>query len=186
MRCARLPVTTPLRRRIRRPHHAVPCPYEWSLRRNARRRRRRRHRGRRPATANPDSQKRLPLSEGRTASAESSWGGGYEAAKAVDGDADTRWAAAPGHNTGWLEVDLGAARCFSSVLLDEWATGGQRIQRYELQRLEGGSWKAFHQGTTIGPLCRLSFLPVTARRVRLNILAATAAPTLNEFQILPR
>jgi hypothetical protein len=128
----------------------------------------------------------LPLSEGRTASAESSWGGGYEAAKAVDGDADTRWAAAPGHNTGWLEVDLGAARSFSSVLLDEWAAGGQRIQRYELQRLEGGSWKAFHQGTTIGPLCRLSFLPVTARRVRLNILAATAAPTLNEFQILPR
>jgi alpha-L-fucosidase len=110
----------------------------------------------------------------------------HGAKAAVDGDAHTRWATDAGTRQAWLEVDLGRPETFSRVVLDEWEGGGKRVQSFELQYDSGGEWKTFYGGTTIGPNWEMRFGPVTAQRVRLNILEATNGPTFNEFALYAR
>jgi len=107
----------------------------------------------------------------------------YSADKAFDGDTDTRWATDGGTKQAWLEIDLGKPTTFSRVMIDEWESGGKRIQSFELQYQSGNEWKTFHQGTTVGPRWEKTFEPIKAQRVRLNILDATEGPTINEIQI---
>jgi len=108
----------------------------------------------------------------------------YSAAKALDDDLETRWATDAGAKQAWLEVDLGRTETFSRVAIHEWEGGGRRIQKFELQAQEGGSWKTFFTGATVGPEFKQSFPPVTARVVRLNILEAAEGPTVDEFELL--
>lgn len=107
----------------------------------------------------------------------------FAASAAVDGDDETRWATDAGTRQAWFEVDLGEARTFSRVRIDEWAGGGGRIQSFELQTRHEGVWKTFHTGKTIGPNWELGISPISARQIRLNILDATQGPTINEFQV---
>jgi hypothetical protein len=58
-----------------------------------------------------------------------------------------------------------------------------RVQKFELQRLDGTKWKTFYTGTTIGESWSQNFGKMTAQRVRLNILEATDGPTIWEFQL---
>ncbi len=104
--------------------------------------------------------------------------------KAIDDDPDTRWATDGGTKQAWLEVDLGAPRTFSSVVIREWAGDDKRIQSFQLQYRQGSEWRTFFTGTTIGTDFKKSFPPVTARFVRLNILEAREGPTLDEFELL--
>jgi len=108
----------------------------------------------------------------------------YGADKAFDDDVDTRWATDTGTKQAWLEVNLGKPVTFSRVTIREWEGGGKRIQKFELQYLDGSAWKTFISGTTIGIEYRKNFPAVTARVVRLNILDATEGPTIDEFEIL--
>ncbi|MDH2394181.1 discoidin domain-containing protein, partial [Streptomyces sp. HNM0663] len=56
------------------------------------------------------------LSQGKTATASSVYSASYDAAKAVDGDAGSRWAQASGAaDPSWLKVDLGDQYQISSV-----------------------------------------------------------------------
>lgn len=125
------------------------------------------------------------LTEGRPATASNVFQkqAQHGARAAVDGDAHTRWATDAGTRQAWLEVDLGRPETFSRALIDEWEGGGKRVQSFELQYQSGGEWQTFHRGTTIGPNWEARFDPVTAQRVRLNILDATNGPTLNEFAL---
>ncbi|MBM3493033.1 MAG: hypothetical protein FJX72_01730, partial [Armatimonadetes bacterium] len=50
------------------------------------------------------------LTVGRRVTASSEWSKEYSAAKAFDGDDNTRWGAAPDARSGWLEVDLGSEK----------------------------------------------------------------------------
>ena len=109
--------------------------------------------------------------------------GGYSAAKAFDDDMETRWATDSGTNQVWLEVDLGKTQTFSKVAIHEW-DGGQRIRKFEVQYQDGDAWKTIFAGTRVGTDFAKSFPAVTARVVRLNILAATDGPTIDEFEIL--
>ena len=59
----------------------------------------------------------------------------------------------------------------------------RRIQAFELQYFDGNGWKNFHAGTTIGPEWSAVVKPITASRVRLNILKSTDGPTIREFQL---
>ncbi|MEI6779483.1 MAG: alpha-L-fucosidase [Verrucomicrobiota bacterium] len=106
----------------------------------------------------------------------------YSPEKALDGETETRWATDGGTKQAWLEVDLGKPTTFSRVVIDEWESGGKRIQSFELQYQSGNEWKTFYQGTTVGPLWEKTFEPIKAQRVRLNILDATEGPTINEVQ----
>ena len=130
-----------------------------------------------PPARNPSGS----LTFGKKVSASSVWGPDYEPEKACDDDdTATRWGAAPDSRSGWLEVDIGAETTFSRAVIDE--TGWDRLEAFELQSWHGTSWQTFVQGTQHGRV-DVKFNPVTARRVRLNILKAKDVPTIWEFQL---
>jgi alpha-L-fucosidase len=126
-----------------------------------------------------------PISQGCTAAASSVWQDNpqWAAGKLVDGDRETRWAGGVGTKQGWLELDLGRAKPFDSVRIEE---GWGRIQRFELQVKENDSWRTISTGNEIGPYFFRRLPPTTARYVRLNILEARDVPTIWEFQLLDR
>jgi alpha-L-fucosidase len=128
------------------------------------------------------------LAEGAKATASNVFGRDphFAASAAVDGDDETRWATDGGTRQAWLEVDFGKAQTLTRVRIDEWAGGGKRVQSFELQTRDGGEWTTIHGGRTIGPNREIVTAPVTAGQIRLNILDATAGPTINEFQVFPR
>ena len=99
---------------------------------------------------------------------------------AVDDDPTTRWATDAGTKSAWLEIDLGEPRKIGRAVIQE-AYG--RVRQYELQAEVDGRWQAFHRGTTLGDRAALEFKPVTAQRIRLNLLDASDGPTIWEFQV---
>jgi alpha-L-fucosidase len=101
--------------------------------------------------------------------------------KAVDDDPATRWATDSGVKQAWLEVDMGKPMTFNRVKISE---EYERVREFELQYKDNGQWKTFDRGTKIGPEYMKDFEPVTAGKVRLNILDATDGPTIWEFQLL--
>ncbi len=107
----------------------------------------------------------------------------YGPSKAIDGEDETRWATDGGTKQAWLEVDLGQPATFDAVEIDEVY---DRVRSFELQYQDGQQWKTFYRGTTLGKRFSAKFDPVTARRVRLNVLDATDGPTIAEFQLLHR
>ncbi len=125
------------------------------------------------------------LTAGKKAKASNVFGKeeGYGAAKAVDGDEDTRWATDASTGPCWLEVDLGRPQTFDRAVIDECVEFGVRVQAFELQYREGGTWKTFYSGKGIGYHLEVKFAPVTARIVRLNITEGHGGPTINEFQL---
>lgn len=120
------------------------------------------------------------LTVGRKVSASSIWSEDYNAEKAFDGDESTRWGGAPDSRSGWLEVDLGEEKTFNRVLILE--NPWNRVRRFQLQYRDGEAWRTFHEGTTLGEF-HLSFEPIKARHVRLNVLEATDVPTIWEVAL---
>lgn len=137
------------------------------------------------ADIQPVSGRSNSLAAGRPARASNVYRGMPEfvAEQALDGDMETRWATDAGRRSAWLEVDLGSPQVFGEAFISE--AMGERIKRFELQREAGGEWVTFFEGTRVGPEARFTFEPVTARRVRLDILEASEGPTLFEFQLYP-
>ena len=106
--------------------------------------------------------------------------GRYSPAYAVDGDPRTGWTFNPGIKQAWLEVDLGNPYTFDRAWLNE---PYDRIQKFELRAKQGDEWQTFHSGTTIGEDHSITFPPVTARHVRLQVLDTTINPLVGEFQL---
>jgi len=101
--------------------------------------------------------------------------------KAVDDDFSTRWGCDWGTRSAWLEVDLGEEKTFAQALISE---PYGRVKKFQLESKEaGGQWKAFYEGTTIGEDRFVTFPPVTARHIRLNLAATTGGPSIWEFQL---
>jgi alpha-L-fucosidase len=65
----------------------------------------------------------------------------------------------------------------------EWLNDGQRVQKYSIDIWTGTEWKSVAEAEAIGHKKIDSFRPVTASRVRLNILASTGAAAIREFQL---
>jgi hypothetical protein len=119
------------------------------------------------------------LAAGKPTKASSVWGAGYEADAAVDGDDVSRWGAAPGTRSGWIEVDLGKAETVGRAVVKELAY--PRTEEFAIEYQEGSGWKPLVTGLTIHGEKTYDFAPVTARRFRLNILKANEVPTIEEF-----
>jgi alpha-L-fucosidase len=100
--------------------------------------------------------------------------------KALDDDGDTRWATDAGTHQAWIEVDLGEEVTLQRALIRE---AYDRVEEFQLQRKEGDGWTPFARGTRIGKELTMSFDPVKARWVRLDIVKATEGPTIWEFQL---
>ena len=124
------------------------------------------------------------LSLGRPATASSVWDASYAAGKATDGNLATRWSLAGGKHTGWLEVDLQKEMTVGRADLYEFE---QRIVSWSLEIKDGETWKPVATGNMIGAKKTITFSPVKARQVRVNILdSGGGAPSLAEFQLFEK
>jgi len=108
--------------------------------------------------------------------------GAFEAAKAIDGSKDTRWAPSEAKaKEWWLEVNLGAERKFNSAVISE---AFDRVTSYSIRYWNGNAWTSCVSGTSIGANKVDKFAPVTASMVRLEITgAAQGNPSISEFEL---
>lgn len=99
-----------------------------------------------PATAAAGSSADTLLSGGKPVTASSVEGSGFEAAKAVDGNASTRWASVEGHDPEWIRVDLGDTYNVSRVKLTWEAAYGKS---YKIQTSpDGATWTDVYSTTS--------------------------------------
>ncbi len=106
------------------------------------------------------------------------WGGD----KAVDDDTETRWATSDETRACWLEVDLLKEETVGRCRILELEP---RITKFEIlvKARKENPWRVAHSGGKAGKKFECDFAPVRARYVRLNIVEATFAPTIWEFQV---
>ena len=126
------------------------------------------------------------LAEGATAMATSVRGNlpeKYGPAKMLDGDYDTYFATDDAVKTVDLEFQLSGEKTFNRVVLQEYIPLGQRVERFDIQVRENGSWKSWGRGekTTIGHKRIILGNAVTADAVRISIQSSLACPVLNGF-----
>lgn len=105
--------------------------------------------------------------------------------KAVDDDPETRWATSDDTKQAWLDVELAEPSTISRLSIREL---DPRISRFQLQyRLAAAEdWRVAYEGTQAGTSFSATFPGVKAKYVRLNILDATRAPTIWEFQVFAK
>jgi alpha-L-fucosidase len=108
-----------------------------------------------------------------------------EVSAALDGDPDTFWSASAGSHHGEIEVSFEHEITFDHALTMEWLNDGQHVQKYaiEVWSEPDQKWKAIAEGQAIGHEKIDAFPPVTAKRVRLNILSSTEPAHIREFQL---
>ena len=108
--------------------------------------------------------------------------------RALDGNLDTWWEAAPGHTNGAVTLTLPKADTFDVVSLQEAIDHrGQRIESFAIDAWNGSDWAAVEKIssdtlTTVGHrrLIRLKS-PVTTSQVRIRITGSRMEPTLAEI-----
>jgi alpha-L-fucosidase len=104
-------------------------------------------------------------------------------AQAIDSDPDTAWYAPQGSHSATVDLQFRTAIRFDRAVTMEWLVDGQKVRKYEIQIRQGEGWQTVYSGTTIGHKKIDRFPAVSARRVRLNIVSASGAPSLREFQL---
>ena len=106
---------------------------------------------------------------------------------ALDGDKSTRWATPAGTHQAWLRIDLAAETTFSGIHVEEeCCRHSSRVNKWELQKLDGETWTTVYAGKRMGAHFETSFAPVTARTLRISILDASEGPTFSEVWLLTR
>jgi alpha-L-fucosidase len=122
----------------------------------------------------------VDLARNRLATADSARAG-RAAAHAVDGRPDTVWSPAAEAQNAALTLDLGRPAAFNIALLQEQIAEGQRVAAYRIDAETAKGWQEVVTGATIGHRKLDRFPVVTARRVRLTLLASEATPLLRTF-----
>ncbi|HEY5584217.1 MAG TPA: discoidin domain-containing protein [Ruminiclostridium sp.] len=113
----------------------------------------------------------------------------YSGAKAVDGNTASRWATSDGTTNCWIEVDLGSNMSINKTRFRQYdyetasGTNTKSIQNYKIQYWDGFNWQDAYSGNNPDYIQQDTFTPVTASKIRLNILSASAAPTIWEFEV---
>lgn len=128
----------------------------------------------------------LALTPGKPARASDVHGNSteYGGDKACDGDQNTRWATGDSTRACWLEVDLLQEEAIGRVAVSEMQ---RRITKFQIEYRSdtNAPWRIAFTGGKAGPAFSAAFTPVKARHVRLNVLDATFAPTIWEFELFP-
>ena len=136
-----------------------------------------------------------PISIGRPCSASTEYNTtDYTAKKAFDGGLYRRWAST--ELTGWLEVELDPKKSFNRISIFEYmdevvAPDGfsrkraNRITSYTIDAYKNGAWETIYVSTEPMGDCKvINFAePQRAEKLKLNILSATAPPSIYEFSV---
>jgi len=105
----------------------------------------------------------------------------FPAAKAVDGDLNTYWAAPHNDKTTVLELNFGSPRTFNVLNVQEAISQGERVAKYHIDAEQDGRWEVLARGTVIGQRNLHVISKTTAQRIRLVITNAKALPCIAEF-----
>ncbi len=101
-----------------------------------------------------------------------------EAANVLADDHAKFWMPGADARSGWLELQLAPDVEFDVIRLEEAIEHGQHIANYRVHVDDGDGWRPLAWGTTIGH-CKLDRVPLTrARRLRVTVEYAYAAPRL--------
>jgi alpha-L-fucosidase len=103
--------------------------------------------------------------------------------RALDDDPDTFWSAPAGSHHAIVEVRFDHPVTFDRAMTMEWLEGGQRVRQYLVEIWTGSGWKTVARAQAIGHKKIDAFEPVTATRVRLNLLSTTDAAQIREFAL---
>jgi alpha-L-fucosidase len=132
------------------------------------------------------------LVKGLPVSADSTWANpGFEAAKALDGDLCTYWAAAAGQTAARLQVTPPAPLTFSVISLREPIELGERVTAYHVELEQNGTWNtaptdtsgATVAGTVIGQRQLWRLPTTTAQAIALVIDDARDVPAIAELSL---
>jgi alpha-L-fucosidase len=102
---------------------------------------------------------------------------------AVDGNPDTFWSAPAGSHHATLEVSFAKPVTFNRALTMEWLNDGQHVQKYTIEAWDGKGWHSIAGAFAIGHEKIDVFAPLTASKVRLNILSSSSEAHIREFQL---
>ena len=136
-----------------------------------------------------------PISIGKPSRASSVWDtDSYGSDKAFDGGVHRRWASRD--TTAWLEVDLQSDTEFQRIAIFEYMddailpdnitrTRINRITSYTIDAYNNGEWETIYVSTEPMGDCKvINFAePQRAEKLKLNILSATAPPSIYEFSV---
>jgi alpha-L-fucosidase len=127
------------------------------------------------------------LATGKKATASNVFQGNaqYGPDKAFDDNSETRWATDSGTKSAWLEVDLGQPVTIGRAVIEQAFPDLQRVRKFAIEYWQDGQWQPCYRGENLGASLAVTFDPVTAQRVRLNITKATDGPTIWEFELYP-
>jgi alpha-L-fucosidase len=114
-------------------------------------------------------------------------GAGFEPARLVDEREETYYASADGHHADTIVFDLGAAKTFDCLMLQEVIQLGHRTTGWSVDTsTDGKNWAPIPEATdkqSIGYKWIIRFTPVTASHVRLRITAGQASVALHTFGV---
>jgi len=103
----------------------------------------------------------------------------YAAGHLTDAKPDTCWATDDGVTTASATLAFERPARFDHVVIQEYLALGQRVAAWSVEAEVDGQWKTLGTGSTLGYKRILRCDPVTAARVRLNILQARACPMIS-------
>jgi alpha-L-fucosidase len=129
------------------------------------------------------------LIKGAAATADSTWDAGFEAAKALDDDICSYWAAGSGKTSGRLEITSPVT--FSLISIREPIELGERSTAYHVEFKQNGTWNKAPvdssnkqiKGTVIGQRQLWQVKSTTAEAVALVIDNAKDVPAIAEFSL---
>ena len=114
-------------------------------------------------------------------------GAGYRPSNLVDRLESTYYASADGFNTDTITFDLGSAKTFDCLMLQEVIELGHRTTGWSVDySTDGKSWTKIPEASgkqSIGYKWIVRFAPVTASHVRLRITAGRASVAIHTFGI---
>lgn len=126
-------------------------------------------------------QQNLALNKNASSTATRATGSRFAPVLALDGDADSYWAASDSLTSATIEVDLERPVTFNIISLQEPIAKGQRVAKYRVEAQTNEEWRTLVRGTTIG-YKKLDRIPqATTSRIRLVIEEARACPLISEI-----
>ena len=132
------------------------------------------------------------LLKGQPTTADSTWSAtGFEAAKALDDDRCTYWAAASGKTSAQLTVTPASPMTINVISIREAIELGERVKKYHVEIQQNGTWITAPtdksgtkiQGTVIGNRQLWQLSGTTAQAIRLVIDSAKDSPAIAEFGV---
>lgn len=128
---------------------------------------------------------RTNLAAGATIKTQHPRGGKFASSNMVDGLEQTYYATTDAFNTDTITFNLGKAKTFDVLMLQEVITLGHRTTGWSVDySLNGKDWTAIPEATgkqSIGYKWLVKCKPVTATKVRLRITAGKACPAIHSF-----